>query len=101
MRKMLIGIQYFENMIKDGYVYVDKTERIHQLVTPGKFYFLSRPRRFWKSPLISTLEALWILFKLMGFYTQAEYHTSDGRQIICLGINFDKETRNIDEVLVG
>jgi len=60
MRKMPIGIQDFENLIKDGYVYVDKTERIHQLVTQGKFYFLSRPRRFGKSLLISTIEALFL-----------------------------------------
>jgi len=60
MRKMPIGIQDFENLIKDGYVYVDKTERIHRLVTQGKYYFLSRPRRFGKSLLISTLEALFL-----------------------------------------
>jgi len=60
MRKMPIGIQDFENLVKDGYVYVDKTERIHQLVTTGKYYFLSRPRRFGKSLLISTLEALFL-----------------------------------------
>jgi len=60
MRKMPIGIQDFENLVKDGYVYVDKTERIYQLVTTGKYYFLSRPRRFGKSLLISTLEALFL-----------------------------------------
>jgi len=43
IRKMPIGIQDFEKLIGDGYVYVDKTERIHQLVTRGGYYFLSRP----------------------------------------------------------
>lgn len=52
-----IGIQNFEKIRKDGYVYVDKTEFIYQLVTTGSYYFLSRPRRFGKSLLISTLEA--------------------------------------------
>ena len=52
-----IGIQDFASLRKDGYVYVDKTARIHQLVTTGRYYFLSRPRRFGKSMLISTLEA--------------------------------------------
>jgi len=60
MRKMPIGIQDFEKLIQDGYVYVDKTERIYQMVTQGGYYFLSRPRRFGKSLLISTLEALFL-----------------------------------------
>ena len=51
-----IGIQSFDQIRNDGYVYVDKTALIYQLVTTGKIYFLSRPRRFGKSLLISTLE---------------------------------------------
>ncbi|WP_301202686.1 AAA family ATPase, partial [uncultured Parabacteroides sp.] len=57
IRKMPIGIQSFEEIRKDDYVYVDKTEIVYNLVTMGKPYFLSRPRRFGKSLLISTLEA--------------------------------------------
>ena len=53
--KYPIGIQSFEQIINDGYVYVDKTDLIYQL-TRGKIYFLSRPRRFGKSLLVSTLE---------------------------------------------
>lgn len=52
-----IGIQNFEKIRKDGYFYIDKTALIYQLVTTGGYYFLSRPRRFGKSLLISTLEA--------------------------------------------
>ena len=59
MRKLPIGIQSFENIRNENYLYVDKTALIYQLVTKGKPYFLSRPRRFGKSLLISTLEALW------------------------------------------
>ena len=55
--KYPIGIQNFESLRKDGYTYVDKTAMIHQLVVQGRYYFLSRPRRFGKSLLISTLEA--------------------------------------------
>ena len=51
-----IGVQNFEKIRKDGYVYIDKTALIYQLVS-GSYYFLSRPRRFGKSLLISTLEA--------------------------------------------
>lgn len=56
--KLPIGIQDFETIILEDYVYVDKTELIYQLITRGKPYFLSRPRRFGKSLLISTLHAL-------------------------------------------
>ena len=52
-----IGIQNFEKLREGGYVYVDKTSLIHKLVNSGTYYFLSRPRRFGKSLLISTMEA--------------------------------------------
>jgi len=55
--KYPIGIQTFENIRVDDYVYVDKTKLVYDLVTKGKFYFLSRPRRFGKSLLVSTLDA--------------------------------------------
>ena len=55
--KYPIGIQDFESIINGNYTYVDKTALIYRLVTEGKIYFLSRPRRFGKSLLISTLEA--------------------------------------------
>ena len=52
-----IGIQNFEKLREGGYVYVDKTSLIHKLANSGTYYFLSRPRRFGKSLLISTMEA--------------------------------------------
>ena len=54
--KYPIGIQSFDRIRNEGYVYVDKTDLIYQLVTTGSIYFLSRPRRFGKSLLVSTLE---------------------------------------------
>ena len=57
LRKLPIGIQSFEFLRSEGYLYVDKTELVYRLVTKGKPYFLSRPRRFGKSLLLSTLEA--------------------------------------------
>ena len=54
--KYPIGIQSFDQIREDGYVYVDKTALIYSLAKGGKIYFLSRPRRFGKSLLISTLE---------------------------------------------
>lgn len=55
--KYPIGIQTFEQIIRQGFVYVDKTDMVYSLVTEGKVYFLSRPRRFGKSLLLSTLRA--------------------------------------------
>ncbi len=55
--KYPIGIQTFEKIIEGGYVYVDKTDLVYKLVTTGEYYFLSRPRRFGKSLLTTTLEA--------------------------------------------
>ena len=54
--KYPVGIQTFQDIINGGYVYVDKTDLVYSLVSEGKIYFLSRPRRFGKSLLISTLE---------------------------------------------
>ena len=56
-RKFPIGIQSFKSLRECNYLYVDKTALIYQLVNSGKPYFLSRPRRFGKSLLISTIEA--------------------------------------------
>ena len=52
-----IGIQNFEKIRNDGYLYIDKTALMYQMVKTGSYYFLSRPRRFGKSLFISTLEA--------------------------------------------
>lgn len=54
--KYPIGIQSFEKIITEGYLYIDKTQMIYDMVENGKIYFLSRPRRFGKSLLVSTLE---------------------------------------------
>ena len=57
-RPLPVGIQSFEKLRQQGCVYVDKTEHIHHLINSGSVYFLSRPRRFGKSLLITTLAAL-------------------------------------------
>lgn len=53
-----IGVQSFATLREDGYTYVDKTHLIEKLLRSGKCFFLSRPRRFGKSLLLSTIEAL-------------------------------------------
>ena len=57
MRKYPIGIQTFERIIKEGYVYVDKTDLVWELAHYATFVFMSRPRRFGKSLLTTTLES--------------------------------------------
>lgn len=71
MKKLSIGIQDFVKIREGDYWYVDKTKWMHSLIKKGEYYFLSRPRRFGKSLLISNLreyfrgnkalfEGLWI-----------------------------------------
>ncbi len=58
MKKLGLGTQEFLNFKKENLIYVDKTEVIHKLIDEGRYYFLSRPRRFGKSLLVNTLEAI-------------------------------------------
>ena len=58
-RKIPIGVQSFEKLITGSFLYVDKTEYLYQLVHSNAPYFLSRPRRFGKSLLLSTMKAYW------------------------------------------
>ncbi len=78
--KFPIGIQDFETVIADGYIYIDKTHWIYQLITQGKSYFLSRPSRFGKSLLVSTFAALFSakrhLFKNL-WIDQSDYKWAD------------------------
>ena len=101
--KYPIGVQDFEGLIKDGYVYVDKTDLVYRLVNDGKIYFLSRPRRFGKSLLVSTLKHYFLghreLFKglaIDGLETEWNeypvFHLSFG------GVNFSNSSA-IDESL--
>ena len=59
-KKYPIGVQDFESLRNGGFYYVDKTDLVYRLATEGKYYFLSRPRRFGKSLLISTLKAYFL-----------------------------------------
>ena len=59
MKDLTSGIYSFEKLRREGYLYIDKTEFIWNLINPaGKSYFLSRPRRFGKSLTLSTLKAI-------------------------------------------
>ena len=122
-RKYPVGIQSFETIRKDGYLYVDKTPLVYKMITEGVPYFLSRPRRFGKSLLISTLQAVFegrrdlVLFMPKGIYVielkyndtadvalaqieakdYAEKYRLDDRPVTKVGIAFSSEERNITE----
>ena len=84
MNKLPVDMSTFSRMIQEGYLYIDKTEYIYNLFkSGGRYFFLSRPRRFGKSLLISTLKSLFLgqkeLFKDLwiaknGDYDWKEYH---------------------------
>ena len=57
LKRLPVGIQTFSNIIEDDMLYIDKTEYIWNMIHLGKYIFLSRPRRFGKSLLVSTLQA--------------------------------------------
>lgn len=60
MKKLPVDVSDFNIMITENYLYVDKTQHIYNLITQGRLYFLSRPRRFGKSLLISTLKEIFL-----------------------------------------
>ena len=57
LKRLPVGIQTFSNIIQDGMFYVDKTSYIWNMIHLSKYIFLSRPRRFGKSLLVSTLQS--------------------------------------------
>ena len=57
MKKLPIGISTFKDIIKEGYLYIDKTFFVKKLADNGRYYFLSRPRRFGKSLFLDTLKS--------------------------------------------
>ncbi len=77
MRKYPIGLQSFKEIRNGNYVYVDKTQKIFELISTGKYYFLSRPRRFGKSLLLSTIKEIYLgnkaLFKDLWIENQWDW----------------------------
>ncbi len=97
MKKLPIGIQNFREIIEDNYYYVDKTKYIYQLTANGKYYFLSRPRRFGKSLFVDTLKEAFggnkELFK--GLYLENHWDWSKKYPVINIsfgsGVEDDKD----------
>ncbi|HFC46728.1 MAG TPA: hypothetical protein ENJ63_02475 [Dissulfuribacter thermophilus] len=100
MKRLPIGIQTFSELVDpdENYVYVDKTREIRDLALSGKYFFLSRPRRFGKSVLISTLCELFGgnqgLFK--GLYIEDKWNWDTRHPVIKIsfgGGDFGSEKR--------
>ena len=72
MKKIPLWIQDFKKLITEGYLYVDKTEEIIKLVNQNQYYFLPRPRRFWKSLLCSTMKYMFLGEKQLFTWLYAE-----------------------------
>ncbi len=89
MRKYPIGQQDFGGIIQGGFMYVDKTQRIHTLIESGKYYFLSRPRRFGKSLLLSTVKEIFKgrkeLFR--GLWIENHWNWEQQHPVIHMGIS--------------
>lgn len=93
MKKLPFGVQTFSKLINEGYLYVDKTKEIHKLlVEGGEYFFLSRPRRFGKSLLVSTLKEIFSgnkkLFKGLWIYDNWEWEKFPVIHIDFLGLKY-------------
>ncbi len=98
MKKLGIGISDFKELIKGNYIYVDKTEYIYKLINSGKYYFLSRPRRFGKSLLLSTIEYLFRgereLYK--GMYIEDKWEWEETKPVV--RIDFAKDIKKKEDL---
>ncbi|MCK5539706.1 MAG: ATP-binding protein [Deltaproteobacteria bacterium] len=98
LKKLPIGIQTFSEIREEGYVYVDKTNFLLDMIQTGKYYFLARPRRFGKSLLVSTLQALFEgrkeLFEGLVIYDQWDWNI----KYPVIKISFGGVARNCEEM---
>ena len=90
--KYPIGMQSFDQIREEGFVYVDKTALVYDLVTQGKIYFLSRPRRFGKSLLLSTLENYFLGRKDLFRGLPSTLWRRSGRNILCFILTLMERT---------
>ena len=100
MRKLPIGIQSFVNIRTEGYYYVDKTPFVHRLVETGKYYFLSRPRRFGKSLFLDTLRQAFLGNKELfeGLYLEKNWDWSVSYPVVYISFGAGVH-RSVEELL--
>ncbi len=104
MKKLPIGIQTFSEIITEGYVYVDKTEIAYNLIDRGKYYFLSRPRRFGKSLFLDTLKDIFEgkkeLFKGLYIYDKWDWEVKYPVLRVSLGSGVHQSVQDLSENLL-
>lgn len=104
MKRLPLGIQTFSEIITNDYLYIDKTKDIAALIESGKYYFLSRPRRFGKSLLVSTLKEIFSgnreLFDGLYIYDRIEWQQHPVIHIDFSNISYDKSARDFDNNLL-
>jgi hypothetical protein len=98
MQKLPIGIQTFSEIREENYLYIDKTALACQMVEEGKYYFLARPRRFGKSLLVSTLQAMFEGRKELFTGLAAESRWDWSVKYPVIKISFGGVARNLEEM---
>ena len=96
--KYPIGIQSFDRLREDGFVYVDKTALVYSLVQEGAIYFLSRPRRFGKSLLISTLACYFQGRKELFEGLAIEQYETEWNEHAVLHLNFNFNAEDYSDI---
>ena len=99
MKNLPIGIQNIQEIITDGYIYVDKTQFALELIKKGKHYFLSRPRRFGKSVFVSTLAEIFKGNKALFEGCHIAASNYDWKPYPVLILNFGRITNETTEDL--
>ena len=100
-KRLPVGIEFFDELIRENFYYIDKTGLIEELLNNwGKVNLFTRPRRFGKSLLISTLDAYFRGEKEIHDKHYAQPFQSDKRKIFKIGVNFSSKTRNIEKWIV-
>lgn len=89
MNKYPIGLQNFREIREGNYLYIDKTEKIHKLIDSGKYYFLSRPRRFGKSLLLSTIKEIFSCSKELfkGLWIENNWNWDQKHPVIQISLS--------------
>jgi hypothetical protein len=105
VKKLPAGIQSFEEIRSDNYIYVDKTEFIFNLINSGKYYFLSRPRRFGKSLTIDTIKCLFEGKKELfeGLYIYDKWNWDEKYPVIRIsfGSQKSKNSKELENYIVA
>ncbi|MGB0525911.1 MAG: AAA family ATPase [Flammeovirgaceae bacterium] len=89
MQKLPVGIQDFRSLREDNFLYIDKTKYLYELITKGKYYFLSRPRRFGKSLTVNTLAEVFKGSKdlFAGLWIEDQWDWNQKNPIIQIGFS--------------